>query len=83
MEALLQEIDRVGKKHANQGWSRTLELEAIRKDGLIVPVEVNYSFIYGVDERSVEILAVGREHLLSVSWLRRNCDNRSRNILPL
>jgi putative nucleotidyltransferase with HDIG domain len=41
--------------------SRTLELELVRKDGSIVPVEVNYTFLRDADARPVEILAIGRD----------------------
>ncbi len=61
MQALLLEIGRIDKKHPDQHWSRTMEIELKRKDGFVVPVEANYSFILGVDGRPVEILTVGRD----------------------
>src|SRR4030042_1383421 len=41
--------------------SRTLELELIRKDGSLVPVEVKYSFLRDVQGRPVEVLAIARD----------------------
>ena len=41
--------------------SRTLELELIRKDGSLVPVEVKYTFLHDVQARPVEVLAIARD----------------------
>jgi len=41
--------------------SRTLELELIRKDGSLVPVEVKYTFLRDVQARPVEVLAIARD----------------------
>ena len=41
--------------------SRTLELELIRKDGSIVPVEIRYTFIREPDGRPIAILAIVRD----------------------
>ena len=41
--------------------SRMLELELIRKDGSIVPVEIRYTFIREPDGRPIAILAIARD----------------------
>jgi len=41
--------------------SRTLELETVRKDGSVIPVEVKCSFLRDADGRPVEILAIARD----------------------
>ena len=41
--------------------SRTLELELIRKDGSLVPVEVRYTFLRDAQARPVEVLAIARD----------------------
>jgi two-component system sensor histidine kinase/response regulator len=42
-------------------WSRTLEMENIRKDGSIVPVEVRLSFMYDENNTPIGILGVTRD----------------------
>jgi PAS domain S-box-containing protein/putative nucleotidyltransferase with HDIG domain len=41
--------------------SQTLELELIRKDGSLVPVEIKYTFLRDVQGRPVEVLAIARD----------------------
>jgi PAS domain S-box-containing protein len=75
MEVLLQEIACIDKKYFDQHQSIRLELEAIHKNGLVVPIEVNFSFILGNERRPVEILAVGRditERKLAEAQLRQS-----------
>jgi len=66
VEALKEELgkEELGVENKEQkklARSRTLELELIRKDGSIVPVEVNYSFLRDAEIRPVEILAIARD----------------------
>jgi PAS domain S-box-containing protein/putative nucleotidyltransferase with HDIG domain len=41
--------------------SRTLDLELIRKDGSLVPVEIKYTFLRDAQGRPVEVLAIARD----------------------
>ena len=41
--------------------SRTLDLELIRKDGSIIPVEIKFSFMREPDGRPIAILAIARD----------------------
>jgi PAS domain S-box-containing protein len=61
MRTFAEEMATEEKKDRGPFSLRTLELELERKDGSVVPVEVNYSFIRGPDGRPNEILAVARE----------------------
>jgi PAS domain S-box-containing protein/putative nucleotidyltransferase with HDIG domain len=61
MEALKEELGIENREQKDLGRSRTLELELIRKDGSIVPVEVNYTFLYDAETRPVEILSIARD----------------------
>ncbi|MBN2186378.1 MAG: HD domain-containing protein [Dehalococcoidia bacterium] len=61
MEALKEELSIENREHKNLARSRTLELELLHKDGSIVPVEVNYSFLRDTEARPVEILAIARD----------------------
>jgi len=61
MKAFVEEIAREQKEHAAQHRSRRLELQLRHKNGSLVDVEVNYSFILGADGQKHEILAVARD----------------------
>jgi len=61
MEILEEELEIENRKQKDLARSRALELEMIRKDGLIVPVEVNYTFLRDAEARPVEILAIARD----------------------
>lgn len=61
MKVLLEEILKEGKKNVNLTRSRTLELEAIRKDGSIYCEEVKMSFIRDEHNMPVSILGVARD----------------------
>jgi PAS domain S-box-containing protein/putative nucleotidyltransferase with HDIG domain len=61
MEILGEELRIENREQKDLDRSRALELELIRKDGLIVPVEVNYTFLRDAEARPVEILAIARD----------------------
>jgi len=61
MKAFVEEMAREQKEHAAQHRSRRLELQLRHKNGSLVDVEVNYSFIRGADGQKDEILAVARD----------------------
>jgi len=61
MEALKEELGVENREQKDLTRSRTLELELIRKDGSIVPVEVNYTFLRDAEARPVEVLAIARD----------------------
>ena len=61
MKALAEEMAIEGREQAKLYRSRILELQMNCKDGSVVPVEVRYSFVRGLDERSDQILAIGRD----------------------
>ena len=60
-EALKEELATEKSLLSETSTSRTLELELYHKDGHLVPVEVNYSVIRGLQEQPAEILAVARD----------------------
>ena len=75
MKALGEEMAAEQKEHIDQHRSRTLELELKRRDGSVVPVEVNFTFIRGSDGRLMEILAIARditERKRAVAQLRQS-----------
>lgn len=61
MEVLGEELEKEKRKQKDLGRSRSLELELIRKDGLIVPVEVNYTFLRDAEAWPSELLAIARD----------------------
>jgi len=61
MKALSEELTIEQMEQKDLFRSRVIELEMKHKDGSIVPVEVRYSFLRGVDAQPVEILAVARD----------------------
>jgi len=61
MEVLKEELAVENTEQKDPARSRTLELELIRKDGSIVPVEVKYTFLRDAEARPVEILAIARD----------------------
>jgi PAS domain S-box-containing protein/putative nucleotidyltransferase with HDIG domain len=61
MEVLKEELDIENSGQKTLARSRPLELELICKDGSIVPVEVNYTFLRDAEARPVEILAIARD----------------------
>ena len=61
MEALKEQLGVENREQKDLARSRTLELELIRKDGSIVPVEVNYTFLRDAEARPVEVLAIARD----------------------
>jgi len=61
MEILKEELRIENREQKDLARSRVLELEMIRKDGLIVPVEVNYTFLRDAEARPVELLAIARD----------------------
>jgi len=60
MKALAEELAIENMENKDLPRSRTLELELICKDGSIVPVEINCSFLRDADGRAVEILVIAR-----------------------
>ncbi len=59
---VLKEELATGKRLLNEtSRSRTLELDLYHKDGHLVPVEVNYSVIRGLQAQPTEVLAVARD----------------------
>ena len=61
MKALKEELRIENREHKDIARSRTLDLELIRKDGSIVPVEVSYTFLRDAQARPIEILAIARD----------------------
>jgi PAS domain S-box-containing protein/putative nucleotidyltransferase with HDIG domain len=61
VEILEEELGIENRKQKDLARSRALELEMIRKDGLIVPVEINYTFLRDAEARPVEVLAIARD----------------------
>jgi PAS domain S-box-containing protein/putative nucleotidyltransferase with HDIG domain len=61
IEALKEELATKKSLLSETSRSRTLELELCHKEGHLVPVEVNYSVIHGLQEQPAEILAVARD----------------------
>ena len=61
MKVLAKELALENMEQKDLSRSRTVELELNRKDGSIVPVEGNFSFIRGPDGRPVGILAIARD----------------------
>jgi len=61
MKALTEElvIENTEKKDLSR--SRTLELDLNRKDGSVVPVEINCSFVRDSDGRAIKILVMARD----------------------
>jgi PAS domain S-box-containing protein/putative nucleotidyltransferase with HDIG domain len=60
-ELLKEELDIENREQKDLARSRTLELELIRKDGSLVPVEVKYTFLRDAQARPVEVLAIARD----------------------
>ena len=58
---LKEEIGRESRGQKDLARARTLEVELIRKDGSLVPVEVKYTFLHDAQARPVEILAIARD----------------------
>src|SRR4030042_3396791 len=56
-----EEIGRESRGQKDLARARTLEVELIRKDGSLVPVEVKYTFLHDAQARPVEILAIARD----------------------
>ncbi len=61
MKVFAEETVHIRSEQEEPFRSRTLELEFYRKDGPIVPVEVNCSLIRGADSRPAEILVIARD----------------------
>jgi PAS domain S-box-containing protein/putative nucleotidyltransferase with HDIG domain len=60
-ELLKEELAIENREQKDLARSRTLELELIRKDGSLVPVEVKYTFLHDAQGRPVEVLAIARD----------------------
>jgi PAS domain S-box-containing protein/putative nucleotidyltransferase with HDIG domain len=60
-ELLEEELSIENREQKGLAKSRTLELELIRNDGSLVPVEVKYTFLRDVQARPVEVLAIARD----------------------
>jgi len=60
MKALAEELAIENMENKDLSRSRRLELELNCKDGSIVPVEINCSFLRDADGRAVEILVIAR-----------------------
>jgi PAS domain S-box-containing protein/putative nucleotidyltransferase with HDIG domain len=60
-ELLEEELGIENRDQKGLARSRTLELELIRNDGSLVPVEVKYTFLRDVEARPVEVLAIARD----------------------
>jgi len=61
--------------------SKTLRLNLYRKDSSIIPVEVNFSFLYDVHEKPIGILAIARDISSTISkeeQLKQNYDREKR-----
>jgi PAS domain S-box-containing protein len=61
MKAFGEEMAIEAREQADLYKSRTLELQMNCKDGSVVPVEVRFSLLRGLDERSDQILAIARD----------------------
>jgi len=61
MKILAEELAIENMEQKDLSRSRTMELELNRKDGSIVSVEGNFSFLRGPDGRPVGILAISRD----------------------
>ncbi len=61
MKALAEELGRENPGNRSLCRSRTLEVELNRKDGTVVPVEINSSIVRGSDGKSTEILVIARD----------------------
>jgi len=61
MKTLAEELAIENMEQKDLRRSRTLELELNRKDGSIVPVEINCSFLRKPDGQPVEILVIARD----------------------
>jgi len=61
MKVLAEELAVENVEQTDPSRSRTLGLELNCKDGSIVPVEIQYSFLREPDGRPVEILAIARD----------------------
>lgn len=61
MEILEEELGIENREQKDLARSRVLDLEMIREDGLIVPVEVNYTLLRDAEARPVELLAIARD----------------------
>jgi len=60
MKALAEELAIENMENKDLSRSRRLELELNCKDGSVVPVEINCSFLRDADGRAVEILVIAR-----------------------
>jgi len=61
MKTLSEELAVETMQNKDAARSRTLEIELIRKDGSVVPVEIKCSFLREPDGRPIEILVVARD----------------------
>jgi PAS domain S-box-containing protein len=61
MKAFAEEMAGEQKGHGDRHRSRRLELQLRHKNGSLVDVEVNFSFVHGTDGQKGEILAVARD----------------------
>jgi len=61
MKVLAGELAVENMKQKDLARSRTLEIELRRKDGSIVPIEVNCTFLRESDGRPVEVLVIARD----------------------
>jgi len=61
MKVLAEELAIEKMEEKDLSRSRTLELEAYRRDGSIVPVETRHSFLRDPDGRPVEVLTIARD----------------------
>ncbi|MFW6150768.1 MAG: HD domain-containing phosphohydrolase [Chloroflexota bacterium] len=60
MKVLGEEMAREKRPETDPNRTRTVELDLVHRDGHVVPVEVNYSFLRSSDGRPTELLAVVR-----------------------
>ena len=60
-DLLKEGLSRKSREQKNLARSRTLELELIRKDGSLVPVEVKCTFLCDARGRPVEVLSIARD----------------------
>jgi len=58
---LREEIGKINSGELSRDYSRTLEIELLRKDGTGVPVEIKYSLIPAIQRRPARLLAVARD----------------------
>lgn len=61
MRALDEEISLFGAADLKISRSRILELELLHKNGSIIPVEVKFTYLSGLDGKIAEVLAVVRD----------------------